>query len=114
MDVFIEFTNFIQIFHNVDKKTNLASVQKMTTMQQQQQAQATVAAAATALHNQLAVLQQQQQQQKLILHNALSRTVSHQPGANDVVSLMNTLMDFGHRKLERTQSEPLPQLNTSR
>lgn len=89
-----------------------SSVQNMT-MQQQQQAQATVAAAATALHNQLAVLQQQQQQ-KILLHNALSRTVSHQPGANDVVSLMNTLMDFGHRKLERTQSEPLPQVNTSR
>lgn len=90
----------------------VSSVQNMT-VQQQQQAQATVAAAATALHNQLAVLQQQQQQ-KILLHNALNRTVSHQPGANDVVSLMNTLMDFGHRKLERTQSEPLPQVNTSR
>lgn len=84
-----------------------SSAQTMTAHQQQ-----TVAAAATAIQNQLAHLQQQEQ--KMLLHNALTRTVSHQPGTNDVVTLMNTLMDMGHRKLERTQSEPLPQVNTSR
>lgn len=71
-----------------------------------------VSAAASALHSQLSAFHQQEH--KMLLHNALNRTVSHQPGANDVVSLMNTLMDIGHRKLERTQSEPLPQVNTSR
>ncbi|KAL5277417.1 ZFP36L2 family protein [Megaselia abdita] len=86
--------------------------------------------------------QQQQQQQQQKLHTALSRAVSVPQNATSaqVVSLMNTLMENlalannisnsnqllaaaastaansnGHRKLERTQSEPLPQqVNTSR
>lgn len=63
------------------------------------------AAAALAQHN----------QQKFLIHNALSRAVSHPQG--NVVSLVNSLIENfgqGHRKLERTQSEPLPQANTSR
>jgi len=62
----------------------------------------------------VAIVAQQQNQHKL-LHNALSRAVSYPQGGN-VVSLMNTLIEMGqgHRKLERTQSEPLPQANTSR
>lgn len=63
--------------------------------------------------------QQQQNQQKILLHNALQRAVSHPHNTTStpasVASLVNTLIEnFGHRKLERTQSEPLPQVNTSR
>jgi hypothetical protein len=61
-------------------------------------------------------------------HNPLARTVSTPmpiPDANQAVSnLFSSLNDIlnagatvpsaGHRKLERTQSEPLPQTNTSR
>lgn len=57
---------------------------------------------------------QQQQHQKMLLHNALTRAASHPQGGN-VVSLVNSFIEnLGHRKLERTQSEPLPQVNTSR
>lgn len=45
-----------------------------------------------------------QQQQQQLLHCTLTRTVSIPAGR--VVG--------GHRKLERTQSEPLPQVNASR
>lgn len=85
----------------------------------------------------------QHNQQKLLMHNALQRTVSHPHHANQM-SYVNSLMDnlgtvglsaanpiptspgagsgcgdtisATHRKLERTQSEPLPQqqVNTSR
>lgn len=44
------------------------------------------------------------QQQTQVLHSALTRTISIPAGR--VVG--------GHRKLERTQSEPLPQPNASR
>lgn len=58
-------------------------------------------------------------------HNPLARTVSTPmpiPDANQAVSnLFSSLNDIlnagaaaGHRKLERTQSEPIPQTNTSR
>lgn len=58
---------------------------------------------------------QQQQHQKLLLHTALTRAVSNPNNGNNVVSLVNSLIEnLGHRKLERTQSEPLPQVNTSR
>lgn len=61
------------------------------------------------------VAQQQHNQQKFMLHSALSRAASHPQG--NVVSFVNSLIENlgqGHRKLERTQSEPLPQANTSR
>jgi phosphoribosyl-dephospho-CoA transferase len=72
---------------------------------------------------------QQQQQQEINHHhhNILARTVSTPmpiPDANQAVSnLFSSLNDIlnagatpgtGHRKLERTQSEPIPQTNTSR
>jgi high-affinity K+ transport system ATPase subunit B len=58
-------------------------------------------------------------------HNPLARTVSTPmpiPDSNQVVTnLFSSLNDIlnggvsaGHRKLERTQSEPIPQTNTSR
>lgn len=63
----------------------------------------------------------QQQQQQKMLHNALTRTTSHQPSSNDIQLLQSTLelsSNECHRKLERTQSEPAPQVapqvNTSR
>lgn len=75
-------------------------------------------AAQQAQVNQQHQQQQQQNQQKILLHNALQRAVSHphnQTTPASVASLVNTLIEnFGHRKLERTQSEPLPQVNTSR
>lgn len=62
-------------------------------------------------------------QQKKMLHNALTRTTSHQP-TNTELQLIQSTVDAmtpseNHRKLERTQSEPAPlgnnaQLNTSR
>jgi hypothetical protein len=72
-------------------------------------------------------LQQQQQQQ----HNPLARTVSTPmpiPDANQVVNVNNLFSSLNdilngtttvaaanaHRKLERTQSEPIPQTNFSR
>jgi hypothetical protein len=70
-----------------------------------------------------------QQQQPMVEinhhHNPLARTVSTPmpiPDANQAVSnLFSSLNDIlnagtgtGHRKLERTQSEPIPQTNTSR
>lgn len=71
--------------------------------------------------------QQQQQQEVNHHHNPLARTVSTPmpiPDANQAVSnLFSSLNDIlnagattgsGHRKLERTQSEPIPQTNTSR
>lgn len=76
--------------------------------------------------------QQQKHQQRMPVevnhHNPLARTVSTPmpiPDANQAVSnLFSSLNDIlnagatvtgtGHRKLERTQSEPLPQTNTSR
>lgn len=74
---------------------------------------------AQLLQSQIAVIQQHQQQQKL-LHNALTRTVSHQPTTVDL-PLLPSVVDAmqsneNHRKLERTQSEPAPQsqVNTSR
>lgn len=74
---------------------------------------------AQLLQSQIAVIQQQQQQQKL-LHNALTRTISHQPTTVDLPLLPSTVdampPNENHRKLERTQSEPAPQsqVNTSR
>jgi hypothetical protein len=69
--------------------------------------------------------QQQQQEVNHHHHNPLARTVSTPmpiPDANQAVSnLFSSLNDIlnagttaGHRKLERTQSEPIPQTNTSR
>lgn len=87
--------------------TKLMAVQKRMPQQLQQQ-------------------QQQQQQEVSHHHNPLARTVSTPmsiPEANQAVSnLFSSLNDIlnsagtgtGHRKLERTQSEPLPQTNTSR
>ena len=43
-----------------------------------------------------------QQQQQQLLHNALTRTVS-----------IPARVIGGHRKLERTQSEPLPQVQVN-
>lgn len=74
---------------------------------------------AQLLQNQIAVIQQQQQQQKM-LHNALTRTISHQPTSSELQLLQSNLDAIAssecHRKLERTQSEPAPQsqVNTSR
>lgn len=72
---------------------------------------------AQLLQSQIAVIQQQQQQQKL-LHNALTRTISHQPTTVDIPMLPAAVEAMpsseNHRKLERTQSEPAPQVNTSR
>ncbi|KAJ6636035.1 Protein TIS11 [Pseudolycoriella hygida] len=62
-----------------------------------------------------AIVAQQQNHQKFMLHNALSRAASHPQGS--VASFVNSIIENlgqGHRKLERTQSEPLPQANTSR
>ncbi|KAG5673967.1 hypothetical protein PVAND_003963 [Polypedilum vanderplanki] len=67
------------------------------------------------------VIGQQQQQQ----HAALARTVStpitdtNQSVVNNLFTSLNDILNGttatnGHRKLERTQSEPLPQTNTSR
>lgn len=91
------------------------------------------------LQEQLSVIAAQQQQQQL--RTAFSRAVSAPQNSTPGVSLMNTLMENlanarnisncnqllaastaavtaatsnGHRNLERTQSEPLPQVNTSR
>lgn len=112
--------------------TSVVGLGSGTTQQQQQTATSATAAAALALQQQLNAAvaaqqaqvnhqhqqQQQQNQQKLLLHNALQRAVSHphnQTTPASVASLVNTLIEnFGHRKLERTQSEPLPQVNTSR
>lgn len=70
--------------------------------------------------------QQQQQQEVNHHHNPLARTVSTPmpiPDANQAVSnlfsSLNDILNAGaagtsHRKLERTQSEPIPQTNTSR
>lgn len=74
--------------------------------------------------------QQQHQQQEAVNHhhNPLARTVSTPmpiPDANQAVSnlfsSLNDILNAGatvtgtnHRKLERTQSEPIPQTNTSR
>lgn len=61
----------------------------------------------------LSVVQQAQQQQ--LLHSALTRAVSQPVGGQQAVQLLNSINEIlGHKKLERTQSEPLPQLNTSR
>ncbi|XP_055842047.1 protein TIS11 isoform X2 [Episyrphus balteatus] len=77
---------------------NVLSAQQQQQQQQQQHQQ-----------------QQQDQEQKAYIHTALTRAVSHpQNSAANVVSLVNTLLENCHRKLERTQSEPLPQVNTSR
>ncbi|XP_055695845.1 protein TIS11 [Lutzomyia longipalpis] len=65
---------------------------------------------------------QQQHNHKMIIHSALQRAVSHPHGAagatngTNVATFVNTIIENlgGHRKLERTQSEPLPQVNTSR
>lgn len=60
---------------------------------------------------------------KKMLHNALTRTTSHQPSNAELQLIQSTLESMSptenHRKLERTQSEPAPlannaQLNTSR
>lgn len=83
------------------------------------------ASAAQMLQNQLnaavAMQQQQQQQhnrQQKLLHNALTRTASHQPSSTEMLSWVSSMMENinagQHRKLERTQSEPAPQVNTSR
>lgn len=90
-----------------------------------------IAAAFVAAQNQ----QQQQQQhnnhphqthQQQLIHNALTRAVSNPIAANvnnlftslnEIVNVGGTTTDainIAHRKLERTQSEPLPQINTSR
>lgn len=62
-----------------------------------------------------------QHQQKKMLHNALTRTTSHQPTNVELQLIQSTVEPMtqseNHRKLERTQSEPAPnngQLNTSR
>lgn len=71
---------------------------------------------AQLLQNQIAVIQQQQQQQQKMLHNALTRTISHQPTNSEVQLLQTNLEAIAasecHRKLERTQSEPAPQVNS--
>lgn len=72
---------------------------------------------AQILQNQIAVIQQQQQQQQQkMLHNALTRTISHQPTSTDLQLLQSNLDAIAssecHRKLERTQSEPAPQVNS--
>lgn len=74
---------------------------------------------AQLIQSQIAVIQQQQQQhQQKLLHNALTRTVSHQPTTVDIPMLTSAVdampSNENHRKLERTQSEPAPQVNTSR
>lgn len=86
------------------------STQSAVALAFQQQLNAAVAAQQAQVNQQ----HQQQQQQKLLIHNALQRAVS-QPNAAATAALVNSLIEnFGHRKLERTQSEPLPQVNTSR
>lgn len=73
---------------------------------------------AQLLQNQIAVQLQQQQQQQKMLHNALTRTISHQPTNSDLQLLQSNLdsnmisSNDCHRKLERTQSEPAPQVNS--
>lgn len=73
---------------------------------------------AQMLQNQInvaAAMQQQQQSQQKMLHNALTRTASHQPNSTEMLTWVMENMNAGqHRKLERTQSEPAPQVNTSR
>lgn len=94
--------------------------------QQQQFNLAAAFVAAQQQHQQERQQQQQQQtQQQQLIHNALTRAVSNPVSANGVVSnLFSSINEIinvgaansngGHRKLERTQSEPLPQVNTSR
>lgn len=76
----------------------------------------------------IAAQKQQRMPTEVNHHNTLARTVSTPmpiPDANQAVNnLFSSLNDIlnagaqvtgsGHRKLERTQSEPLPQTNTSR
>lgn len=58
--------------------------------------------------------QKQQNQQQYLFHQALQRAVSI-PNDGSVVSLVSSLIEnLGHRKLERTQSEPLNQAVSSR
>lgn len=67
-------------------------------------------AQAQLLQNQINAVQQQK-----MLHNALTRTTSHQPTNSELQLLQSTLESIStsdcHRKLERTQSEPAPQVN---
>lgn len=69
-----------------------------------------IGAEAQLLQNQMNVVQQQK-----MLHNALTRTTSHQPTNSELQLLQSTLESIStsdcHRKLERTQSEPAPQVN---
>ena len=100
------FNNSSYIISTQQQSGNISpnnNQQLQTTMLQQQ-----ISAAAAV------IAQHQQQQQKMLLHSALTRAVSHPQGGN-VASLVNSIIEnFGHRKLERTQSEPLPQVNASR
>ncbi|CAO1439570.1 unnamed protein product [Diamesa serratosioi] len=84
------------------------------------------------MHQELILKQQQhnnhphQTHQQQLIHNALTRAVSNPIAANvnnlftslnEIVNVGGTATDainIAHRKLERTQSEPLPQINTSR
>lgn len=83
-------------------------------------------------HQQLLQLHQQQHQQQHRLHGMLTRTISQptqrqvnlpqqqqqQPQVASLVTIIENLNSMNlHRKLERTQSEPLPPqqpMNTSR
>lgn len=113
---------------NAAAQTNLSNGQTQLTQQHINLAAAFVAV--RKQHQQQNQPQNQQiqpNQQEKMFHNVLTRAVSH-PITNGVVNnlftslneiinvnaAVNVNISGGHRKLERTQSEPLPQINTSR
>lgn len=98
--------------HHMDYTTTVS----IANHQQPPQSQIT----STNLHQKLNVAKAlsavQQAQQQQLLHSALTRAVSQPVGGQQTtVQLLHSISEMlGHKKLERTQSEPLPQLNTSR
>ncbi|XP_063708589.1 protein TIS11 [Culicoides brevitarsis] len=104
---------------NTNSQINHQHLQQQKQQQQQYQQQQTQQPQAQPNAGSTVTAQQQlsaAQQQKMLLHNALTRAVSHPVGGQQAVQLLTSISEIlgSHKKLERTQSEPLPQLNTSR
>lgn len=114
----VKLNNVVLNSSNYNDQLQRTAQSEMHFMQQQQRNDAYMA--------KFLVTQQKKLTTEGKQHNSLSRTVSTPmpiPDANQAVSnLFSSLNDIlnsgapgsGHRKLERTQSEPLPQTNTSR
>jgi hypothetical protein len=113
----INSSNFKDQLHRTNKD-------EMKFMKQRNDAYNMTKILAAQKHQQRMPLSDQQQQQ----HNPLARTVSTPmpiPDANQAVNVNNLFSSLNdilngtstvaaHRKLERTQSEPIPQTNFSR